>query len=176
MDRKEKIEKLNKFIEQSDSKWLERAEQRKNDRGWLKLSNKIAARIITVLKQRKMTQRVLAREMEVSPQYINKILKGNEKFQIDTICKLEQCLGVALLQVPDATEIDYPSRVYETGKLSIELHDARDDSFGFNVAALSYSLSSNRMEFKMTNQKIDWSKQSSVVKMKTEECSYTELV
>jgi transcriptional regulator with XRE-family HTH domain len=44
-----------------------------------------------------MTQKQLAEMMQVSPQQINKWVKGNEKFSLDTLLKLQEVLDVPIL-------------------------------------------------------------------------------
>ena len=48
------------------------------------------------LKEQKMTQKDLAEKMSVTPQYINKIVKGGENLTTETITKLENILGIAI--------------------------------------------------------------------------------
>lgn len=120
MKEKERLEKLNALIVPSKSNWMEKIAWREENRDWLKLSGRIAARALTVMKAHKITQVQLAKAMGVSPQYVNKMLKGNEKFQIDTICKLERCLGVKLLEVPKATGLEYETEAVETETVSFE--------------------------------------------------------
>jgi len=47
-----------------------------------------------------MTQKKLAKLMGVSPQYINKVVKGKENLTLETITKIEQVLGITLIEVP----------------------------------------------------------------------------
>lgn len=121
MNEKERLEKLNALIAPAKSNWMEKVEWREENRDWLKLSGRIAARVLTVLKAKGMSQVDLATTMGVSPQYVNKMLKGNEKFQIDTICKLERCLGVRLLEVPASTGLGYETEAVETEVVSITI-------------------------------------------------------
>ena len=38
--------------------------------------------------------------MDVSPQYINKVVKGNENLTLETISKIESVLGITLIEIP----------------------------------------------------------------------------
>jgi len=78
------------------SNWKERAEQRKINKPWLKKSQAIAFMVLDALKSKKMTQVQLAEKLGVSPQQINKIVKGNENLTLETISKLENALGIQL--------------------------------------------------------------------------------
>jgi transcriptional regulator with XRE-family HTH domain len=42
--------------------------------------------------------------MGVSPQYINKVVRGKENLSLETICKLEHALGIQLIQVVSSFE------------------------------------------------------------------------
>lgn len=45
-----------------------------------------------------MSQRQLADSMGCSPQYVSRLLKGEENLSLETICKLESALNVPILQ------------------------------------------------------------------------------
>ncbi|MFN2262156.1 MAG: multiprotein-bridging factor 1 family protein, partial [Psychroflexus sp.] len=47
------------------------------------------------------TQKELASKMNCAPQYVNKLLKGTENLQLETITKLESILNISLIQVPE---------------------------------------------------------------------------
>lgn len=47
-----------------------------------------------------MTQKMLAEKMQVSPQYISKILKGKENLSLETISHIEKALNIALISIP----------------------------------------------------------------------------
>ena len=46
-----------------------------------------------------MTQKDLAEIMNVSPQFINKIVRGQENLSLETIGKLSRALGIKLIEV-----------------------------------------------------------------------------
>jgi len=52
-----------------------------------------------------MTQKKLAELMNVSPQQISKILKGQENLTLETISKLSETLGVDLISFPELNTI-----------------------------------------------------------------------
>ncbi|MDW8296288.1 MAG: helix-turn-helix transcriptional regulator [Raineya sp.] len=97
--REEKIEILNK-IAKKDTSWMANQEWRMQNADWIRLSQKIALRILHTLDQKGWTQKDLADKMNVSPQQINKICKGNENLTLETIVKLEKSLGVKLIEIP----------------------------------------------------------------------------
>ena len=82
----------------TQSNYLQNAQFRIENRKWLNYSSNIALRIIAALEQQAhMTQKALAEKLEVSPQYINKILKGQENLSLATIAKLSEVLNIELI-------------------------------------------------------------------------------
>lgn len=90
------IEKLNKLAS-VDSKWLDEAKYRQDNKGWLRHSKKVAIRVLRTIRELGMTQKQLAEKMGMSPQMVNKIVKGKENLTLQTIAKLEDTLGVSLI-------------------------------------------------------------------------------
>lgn len=97
-----------KLIQNSvkDSSWLEKAQWREDNEDWLDISFSIAVKVASVLSANKKTnaypksQVELAEMMGCSAQYINKLLRGEENLQIETICKIQRLLEVELIAVP----------------------------------------------------------------------------
>lgn len=89
-----------------DNTWIERARYRKINKAWLDISFAIAVKVMSALKSNKAanvfpkTQKELAEAMVCSPQYVNKLLKGTENLQLETITKIEQILNINLIDVP----------------------------------------------------------------------------
>ncbi|MBR6042731.1 MAG: helix-turn-helix transcriptional regulator [Paludibacteraceae bacterium] len=89
------LEILNELtVRQSD--WRTRVHERKENKDWLELSAKIAFRILKQLDVLGMSQKELAEKLNVTPQCVNKYVKGRENFSIKTICSLEKVLGCSL--------------------------------------------------------------------------------
>lgn len=90
-----------------DSTWIERAKYRKENKAWLDISFAIAVKIMSALKANKTanifpkTQKELAKAMFCTPQYVNKLLKGSENLQLETITKIEQILNISLIEVAE---------------------------------------------------------------------------
>lgn len=53
--------------------------------------------VLEALKAQMLTQRDLAEKMNVSPQQINKIVKGQENLTLETITNLELALGIHII-------------------------------------------------------------------------------
>ena len=83
------------------SKYLQNAKFRIENKKWLSYSSNIALRILAALEEsEQMTQKTLAEMVGVSPQYINKVLKGQENLSLQTIAKLSEALNIELITFP----------------------------------------------------------------------------
>lgn len=96
-DIRKKIEEI--AVDDTGS-WLEKARYRRENRAWLRKSQHIAVRILSVLKEKGMQQIGLAEALDVSPQQVSKIMQGKQNLTLETISKLEAVLGVKLFEVP----------------------------------------------------------------------------
>lgn len=100
-----------KLIQNSikDSGWLEKAKWRQENEDWLDISFSIAIKVASTLSANKKanvypkSQVELAEAMDCSAQYVNKLLRGQENLQIETICKVQRILNIKLIEVPKAT-------------------------------------------------------------------------
>lgn len=92
-------EKFLNLVSKEETKTVDRAKARIAKKAYTKISNKIAIVILTRLDELKWKQKDLAEKMEVSPQQVNKWVKGNENFTLDTLAKLNQVLGIELINV-----------------------------------------------------------------------------
>lgn len=72
---------------------------RKENKEWLRKSGKIALAIRRELRVQGMSQQGLAAKMGLSPQYVGRILKGQENLTLETISKLEAAIGRPLVSV-----------------------------------------------------------------------------
>jgi len=90
-------EKLSELASGQASEWKAKAQYRRENRGWLKKSAAIALQVLEALKAQQLSQKELAERMKVSPQQINKILKGQENLTLETIFNLEVALGIQII-------------------------------------------------------------------------------
>lgn len=65
---------------------------------WVCHSQAIAATMSDRMEELGMTQRVLAEKMNCTQQYVSKVLKGRENLSLETLCKIENELGIKILQ------------------------------------------------------------------------------
>ena len=70
---------------------------RDENKSWLRESKRIAIKVLKALKEQSMSQKDLAEQMGVSPQYVSKLVKGKENFTIETLVKLQNILDIPLL-------------------------------------------------------------------------------
>lgn len=92
-------EKLAALNTTGKSNWSEEAAARRQNRAWLRRSGQIAIKVLSALKQQKLSQKDLADRMGVTAQQVNKIVKGRENLTLETISKLEAALNVPLIQL-----------------------------------------------------------------------------
>lgn len=118
MTEKTVYEKMAALASNEVSGWLEDAKWRIENEGWLKHSQYIALTILRTLRAKKMSQKVLAEMVGVSPQQISKIVKGRENLTLETIAKLEAALGEILIEVPSRSED--PAPLAESPKKSVK--------------------------------------------------------
>lgn len=83
---------------------MKNAALRKEKEIWQNYSALIALRIMAALEKSGKTQKELASELGKSPQYVSRLLKGEENLTLETICRLEAALSICLIRIePDDT-------------------------------------------------------------------------
>ena len=100
MTQEEAIERLSRYQSYRPSKWREEEEKRRRAKanGWLNYSRRIAIKIAMAMKQQNLSRQEVAERMGCSPQYISRLLKGEENLSLETIFKLENALNISILQ------------------------------------------------------------------------------
>ena len=80
---------------------MHNAKFRIENKKWLSYSSNITLRVLAAIEENEqMTQKALAEMIGVSPQYINKVLKGQENLSLETIAKLSEALNIELITFP----------------------------------------------------------------------------
>lgn len=101
-----KLDKFKALVSEEKSGWLDKAIYREENEAWLDISFAIAVKILAAFRANKKTglfpksQKELAEAMDCSPQYVNKLLKGTENLQLETITKIGSILNIKLIEVP----------------------------------------------------------------------------
>lgn len=120
--------KFSDLVSTEKSKVHELIAFRKANKEWLRKSMAIAVSVLKQMREKKITQVELARQMGVSPQYVNKMLKGGENLTLETITKLEAILQVSLITVPvDQTKVD-TYKLHADQGLSLSIVECPDES------------------------------------------------
>jgi transcriptional regulator with XRE-family HTH domain len=100
------LDKFKALVSDEKSGWLAKAKWREENQDWLDISFAIAVKILAAFRANKKTgtfpksQKELAEAMDCSPQYVNKLLKGTENLQLETITKIGGILNIKLIEVP----------------------------------------------------------------------------
>ncbi len=96
------IENLNE-IAKEDKSWQDDVDFYENNKKWLDYSAQIAISILSKLRENRKegkfpsTQKELAELMNVSPQQINKYVRGTENLTIETIIRISKAIGHELV-------------------------------------------------------------------------------
>ena len=88
---------LSQIISKKESNFLKKASYNEENKEWLSHSKNIAIQILSNLRKTKRTQKELASLLNVSAQYVNKIVKGNENLTLETISKIEKFMNFKVL-------------------------------------------------------------------------------
>ena len=67
-------------------------------RDWTQYSQAIAVLMSRRMSELGMTQRMLAEKINCTQQYISKMLKGQKNMSLETICKIENTLGIEIIK------------------------------------------------------------------------------
>ncbi len=93
------ISRLRDHQSATPSKWRENAEWRMQNKSWLRYSQRIAMMMLDKMEEMNMSQKQLSEMMGCSQQYVSKVLKGQENLSLETISKIEVCLGIQILPI-----------------------------------------------------------------------------
>ena len=90
-----------RFLEEHQSsvssKFEEEARWRQENEIWLRLSRSVSLTIIDYMQEHNLSRAEMARMLNISPQYLSRILSGTENFSIKSVAKIEAVIGVPCL-------------------------------------------------------------------------------
>ncbi|SEA00647.1 Helix-turn-helix [Arachidicoccus rhizosphaerae] len=90
-----------KLVSTDDSNTLDWLNERNANKKLRRTAQKISILILRRLKELKWSQKDLADKMEVSPQMVNKWVKGKDNnFSLDLLFRIGNYLGIELIEVP----------------------------------------------------------------------------
>lgn len=92
-----------KFLEahqsESPSRFVEEANWRKENAGWLRWSRQLATTLIGYMQDNGLKRTDLANKLGVSPQYVSRLLSGTENLSFKSIADIEDKLGIACREI-----------------------------------------------------------------------------
>ena len=71
---------------------------KQDKKDWAEYSQLIAAAMSKRMTELGLTQQMLAEKMNCTQQYISKVLKGKKNMSLETICKIENALGIEIIR------------------------------------------------------------------------------
>ena len=80
------------------STFVEDARWRQENASWLRRSRRVAYAIMDYMQDCNLTRNDVAEKLNVSPQYVSKILSGKVNFSFKTISEIEEKLGIEVFQ------------------------------------------------------------------------------
>lgn len=91
-----------KFLEEHQSnipsKFEEEARRRQENEIWLRMSRSVALTIVDYMQENHLSRAKMAKALDVSPQYLSRILSGTENLSIKSVAKIEVALGISCLK------------------------------------------------------------------------------
>lgn len=115
------LNKLKEISSPEPSPWLDEARKRRENKQGFKKSYLTAVQILRTLRERGMTQKELALKMNVSPQVVNKWIKGKENFTYDTIAKIEEVLGINITNIKGEEAAPYETYKGKDAQLDLAI-------------------------------------------------------
>lgn len=109
MELNERLDKFEKLVSDKPSNFLSKLAYYKANKKWIDQSSKVAINVLEALRTKGLSQKDLAKKMNVSAQQVNKIIKGKQNLTFETVAKLEDALEISLMEIIDfkkVTEIE----------------------------------------------------------------------
>ena len=78
---------------EADAKW------RKENESWLRWSRQLSTALIRYMQDNKIKRAELAQRLEVSPQYVSRLLSGKENLSFKSIAHIEERLGIQCMSL-----------------------------------------------------------------------------
>lgn len=91
----------------TESSWIEEARREKEFEEDFLACRLIVLKIVRYMKDHHLSQKEMAEKLNVSPQYINKFLHGQDlDMKVSTVIRYGRILGIKLLEVPSQNQIE----------------------------------------------------------------------
>lgn len=89
---------LEAHLSEQPSTFIEDAKWRQENEVWLKWSRGIALSIVDYMQANGLSRSDIASRLDVSPQYVSRILSGSTNFSLKSIADIERKLGISCLE------------------------------------------------------------------------------
>ena len=84
---------------ETPSRFVEEANWRKENAGWLRWSRQLATTLIGYMQDNGLKRADLADRLGVSPQYVRRLLSGTENLSFKSIANIEEKLGISCMEI-----------------------------------------------------------------------------
>ena len=91
------LDYLESHQSETPTAWHNEANWRRENKVWLRHSQRIAVKMLSFMKRENLTQNAMAERLDCTQQYFSKILRGTENLTLETLSKLENAMGTQLL-------------------------------------------------------------------------------
>lgn len=89
---------------ESSSQFVREAQWRKDNAGWLRWSRQVAAALMGYMQRNGLKRADLASRLGVTPQYVSRLLSGNENLSFKSIDNIENKLGITCMAILENAE------------------------------------------------------------------------
>lgn len=129
-----------------EQSWITRSKfEIKNEEEFLECK-RIVLKIVRYMKDNHLTQKELASRLNVTPQYINKLLHGEDiDLKISTAIRYGRLLGVKLIEIPSDTSSDNPPQTYYTTNIKINKESSPPSDFLYSSILPTRNLSTQEL-------------------------------
>lgn len=103
------------------SSWIEDAKREREIEEDLLACRLIVLKIVRYMKDHHLSQKELAEKLNVSPQYINKFLHGQDlDMKVSTVLRYGRILGIKLIDVPGQNEEEKMMRSFVSAQFKMD--------------------------------------------------------
>ena len=125
------------------SSWIEDAKREREVEEDLLACRLIVLKIVRFMKDNHFSQKQLAEMLDVSPQYINKFLHGQDlDMKVSTVLRYGRILGIKLLEVPGLGQRN--STWFSFGSIKVGMTTVQPASFDYEGASYGIGIPSFR--------------------------------
>lgn len=123
--------------------WISKSKSEIDNEEELLACRRIILKIVRYMKDNKMNQKDLAEKLNVSPQYINKLLHGQDiDLKITTALRYGRILGIKLILLPEEVPVS-PNVTINYYQTSAPVARTGDSTYNYTSSAPSLRWSQN---------------------------------